>query len=265
MAAASPAEFERVAREAAEAAGRGLRERFGQPINVRSKGLHDFVTEADDEAERTIVEHLRGNYPDHSIMTEESAPDTAPGGYRWIVDPLDGTTNFIHGVPTFCVSIALEDERGLVAAAIHDPLREETFCAHRAGGARRNGETIRCNDPADPHDSLIATGFPFRELSRLDQYLEAFETFVRSTAGIRRAGSACMDLAYTACGRYDGFWEVGLSTWDIAAGALLVLEAGGTVTDITGGDGYLRSGDILAAGKKLHPVMLRTTRAAFGR
>jgi myo-inositol-1(or 4)-monophosphatase len=262
----SPAEFERVAREAAEAAGESLRERFQHemPLAVETKGLHDFVTEADHQAEAIVISHLQRHCPDHTILSEESFPETGPGGYRWIVDPLDGTTNFIHGVPTFCVSIALEDHSGLLAAAIRDPMRGETFHAHRGGGARCNGKPIRCTDPEEPTDALIATGFPFREMSRVKPYLVAFERFIHSTAGLRRAGSAAMDLAYTACGRYDGFWEVGLSTWDIAAGSLLVIEAGGQVTDVLGNDGYLRSGDIVAAGRKLHPIMLETTREAFG-
>jgi myo-inositol-1(or 4)-monophosphatase len=152
----------------------------------------------------------------------------------------------------------------LLAGAIHDPIRDETFHASRGGGAKLDGEPIRCSAPGKMGQALIATGFPFRELSRLGGYLEAFEAFVRSTAGIRRAGSAAIDLAYTACGRYDGFWEIGLSRWDIAAGTLLVREAGGTVTDVVGGDGSLDSGDIVAAGPGMHGKLLEVTKRAFG-
>ncbi len=262
----TPETFESVACEAARAAGRLVRARFdgGRPVSVERKGLHDFVTAVDREAEAAVIAHLRSRFPDHAVMSEEASPEASAADHRWIVDPLDGTTNFIHGVPLFAVSVALEDRQGLVAGAIHDPLRQETFHARRAGGARLNGQPIRCSDPEDPHEALVATGFPFRELSRLDRYLEAFAAFVRTTAGLRRAGSASIDLAYTACGRYDGFWEIGLSRWDIAAGVLIVREAGGRVTDVLGGETMLDSGDIVAAGARLHVRMLELTRNAFG-
>jgi myo-inositol-1(or 4)-monophosphatase len=261
----APARFEEAAIEAAKRAGDIIRGHFvdDRPVEVEQKGVHDFVTAVDREAENTILEFLRGRFPDHVVMAEEASPDEDAAEHRWIVDPLDGTTNFIHGVPTFAVSIGLEDREGLVAGVVHDPIRDETFHAHRGGGARLNGDPIRCSRPASSHEALVATGFPFRELSRLDRYLQAFEAFVRTTAGLRRAGSAAIDLAYTACGRYDGFWEIGLSRWDIAAGALLVQEAGGIVTDIAGGSGYLDSGDIVAAGTDFHGTMLGVTRSVF--
>jgi myo-inositol-1(or 4)-monophosphatase len=259
------ANYERTACEAALAGGAILRRRFAEgAVAVEHKGLHDFVTAIDREAEAAVVGLLRQRFPDHAVMAEEGSPAEAAADYRWIVDPLDGTTNFIHGVPVFAVSVALEDRNGLVAGAIHDPLRDETFHARRGAGACLNGASIRCSAPAGPQEALIATGFPFRELSRVDCYLRAFEAFIRSTAGLRRAGSASLDLAYTACGRYDGFWEIGLSRWDIAAGVLLVREAGGRVTDVLGGDTCLASGDIVAAGPALHRTMLAVTRVAFG-
>jgi len=262
----TPAALESTALEAAQAAGRLLKQRFEEkgPLRVEAKGLHDFVTQVDLDAESVIVSFLQERYPHHAVMSEEASPEAERAGHRWIVDPLDGTTNFIHGVPTFGVSIAVEDREGLLASAIHHPLRGETFHAHRGGGARLNGAPIACSHPADPNEALIATGFPFRELSRLDRYLVAFEAFARCTAGMRRAGAACIDLAYTACGRYDGFWEVGLSRWDIAAGVLLVREAGGTVTDVVGGNSSLETGDIVAAGAEFHPALLDVTRDAFG-
>jgi myo-inositol-1(or 4)-monophosphatase len=260
------AEFERVAAEAARQAGRLLRGRFSeeQPVAVETKGLHDFVTAVDREAEQIVRDCLTNRYPEHAVMAEEGSPHERAADYRWIVDPLDGTTNFVHGVPTFAVSVALEDPQGLVAGVIHDPIRDETFHAHRGGGARLNGRPIRCSRPAGPHEALIATGFPFRELTRVDRYLRAFEAFIHTTAGLRRAGSASIDLAYTACGRYDGFWEIGLSRWDIAAGVVLVREAGGHVSDVVGGDTFLDTGDIVAASAGFHPVLLEVTRAAFG-
>jgi len=261
----SDREFETVATEAARAAGALLRRRFNekQPLPFETKSLHDFVTAVDREAEGILYEFLERHCPGHTIMSEEGSPDAESAEYRWVVDPLDGTTNFIHGVPTFAVSVALEDRQGLAAGAIYDPVRDEMFHAHRGGGAKLNGATIQCSRPADMHVSLIATGFPFREVSRLRQYLEAFEAFVHATAGMRRAGSAALDLAYTACGRYDGFWEIGLSRWDIAAGTLIVREAGGTVTDVVGGDTTLETGDPLAADGGFHSALLGVTRAAF--
>jgi len=258
--------FEATAREAARAGGRLIRERFQEdlPIRVESKGLHDFVTQVDRDAESAVLSVIREAYPDHAIMSEEGSPDEAATGLRWVVDPLDGTTNFIHGVPTFGVSVALEDADGLLAGAIHDPIRDEMFHAHRGGGARMNDAPIACASPPGLQDALIATGFPFRELSRVGPYLKVFETFIRSTAGLRRAGAASIDLAYTACGRYDGFWEVGLSRWDVAAGVLIVREAGARVTDVVGGDSTLDTGDIVAAGPALHESMLQVTRSAFG-
>jgi len=261
-----PERFEAVACAAAHQAGGILRRRFREraPLVVEEKGLHDFVTEVDREAEAAVLGYIAAHFPQHPVMSEEASPELPPSGYRWVVDPLDGTTNFIHGVTPFSVSVAVEDERGLLAAAIHDPIHAETFHAFRGGGARLNGDPLRCSDPASADHALIATGFPFRELSRLDRYLRAFEACVRSTAGIRRAGSAAIDLAYTACGRYDAFWEIGLSRWDVAAGALIVLEAGGVVTDPLGGDRYLDTGDIVAAGPEMHTRILEITREAFG-
>ena len=258
-------EFEHAACEAARTAGKVLRRRFRESLDVQEKGLHDFVTDVDREAEAAVVDYLTGRFPDHAVMAEEGSPSASAGAaHRWVVDPLDGTTNFIHGVTPFSVSVALEDDRGLVAGAICDPILDETFHAARGAGARLNGEPIRCSEPDGTDLALIATGFPFRELTRLAQYLQAFEAFIRTTAGIRRAGSAAVDLAYTACGRYDGFWEIGLSRWDVAAGILIVREAGGTVTDVVGSDGMLDTGDIVAAGSRLHPMMLSVTKNAFG-
>jgi myo-inositol-1(or 4)-monophosphatase len=258
-------ELEKVACEAAWAAGRLLARRFRDrtPLVVETKGLHDFVTQADREAEAEAVRVIRSRYPGDAVMAEEGSPAAVAHGRRWVIDPLDGTTNFIHGVPVFAVSVAVEDDSGVEAGAVHDPLRDETFHASRGGGARRNGEPIRVSDLSTTRDALVATGFPYRELSRLDRYLVAFERFVRSTAGMRRAGAAAIDLAYTACGRYDGFWEIGLSRWDVAAGSLLVVEAGGIVTDLHGGSRHLATGDVVAAGPALHAKMLEVTRAAF--
>ena len=261
----SPALLEEAACEAALRGGEVLRRRFreGGLLRVESKGLHDFVTEVDREAESVVVGLLRERFPSHGILAEEGSAEAGTGALRWVVDPLDGTTNFIHGVATFAVSVAVESPDGVLAGAIHDPVHGETFHARRGGGARLDGRPIRCSATATLDDALVATGFPFRELRRLDGYLRTFEAFVRSTAGMRRAGSAALDLAHTACGRYDAFWEFGLSRWDIAAGCLIVAEAGGTVTDLAGGGDYLTSGDVVAAGAVLHPAVVAVTRSGF--
>jgi len=258
-------EFEDIAVEAAHAGGEVLRRRFadrsGLLVSVKAK--HDYVTEVDHEAEAAVVAVLRRRAPAHAILAEEGSPGGENAGFRWIVDPLDGTTNFIHGVPTFAVSIGLEDEHGLVAGCVVDPCRGETFHARRGGGAFLNGVKIACT-PVDQLDAaLIATGFPFRDMDRLPAYLTAFERFIRSTSGLRRAGSASLDLAYTACGRYDGFFEVGLSPWDLAGGAIVVIEAGGLVTDVGGGPDFLREGSVVAAGARLHAAMLAITKSSF--
>ncbi len=251
-------EFEQTAMEAASVAGLVLRKRFrsADPLQVERKGFHDFVTEVDRESERRLTAVLRERYPDHGIMAEEGSPETCRTGYRWIIDPLDGTTNFIHGIPTFCVSVALEDEEGLLAGAVFDPFHDEMFHASRGEGARLNGDPIRCSRPAGFDAALLSTGFPFRNFEKIDRYLEALKSCMETTSGIRRAGSAAIDLAYTACGRYDGFWETGLAPWDLAAGALLVQEAGGTATDFSGGDRYLLTGEIMAAGRETYREML---------
>jgi len=257
--------FEAIAVEAARAGGDVLRRRFANraALSIEVKATHDYVTEVDREAEAAVVDVLRRRAPSHSILAEEGSVGAAGAAHRWIVDPLDGTTNFIHGVPTFAVSIGLTDERGLVAGCVHDPCRDETFHARRGGGAYLNGARISCTLLDHLDAALIATGFPFRKLDRLSAYLAAFERFVRSTSGLRRAGSASLDLVYTACGRYDGFFEIGLSPWDLAGGALVVLEAGGVVTDVHGGPEFLRDGSVVAAGPRLHAAMLAITKSEF--
>jgi myo-inositol-1(or 4)-monophosphatase len=261
---AAGAEFESIAVEAALAGGTVLRRRFAgrADLSIEVKAKHDYVTEVDREAEAAVVAVLRRRAPGHAILAEEGSGG-GDSTYRWIVDPLDGTTNFLHGVPTFAVSVGLEDEQGLVAGCVFDPSRGESFHAHRGGGAFLNGEPIACTELDHLDAALIATGFPFREMDRLPAYLTAFERFVRSTSGLRRAGSASLDLVYTACGRYDGFFEVGLSPWDLAGGAIVVMEAGGLVTDVHGGPGFLANGAVVASGARLHAAMLAITKGTF--
>jgi myo-inositol-1(or 4)-monophosphatase len=247
---------------AAREAGGILRTRFREQLSleVEQKGPHDFVTEVDRQCETAIVSRLRADLPDIAIQAEEGSPDDARAAVRWIVDPLDGTTNFIQGVATFAVSIGLVDEDGLAVGVVFDPVHDELFHAVRGAGARLNGQPLRVSDKRDLDTAVLATGFPFRMFEKLDGYVATLRTLMTTTAGIRRAGSAALDLAHTACGRYDAFFEVGLSPWDIAAGALLVVEAGGLVTDCGGGDRFIEDGEIVAGGPGLHAAVLDVTR-----
>src|SRR2546428_5591276 len=233
--------------------------------SIQEKGRNDFVTIADRRAEEAIVGLIRDRFPDHAILAEESPPTHGPSGFRWYIDPLDGTTNFIHGYPLFCVSVGLADPQGMRAAAVYDPLRDEMFTATRGGGAFLNGQPIRVSPAEKLSQALLVTGFPFRSLDRLDPDLASFRSFILGPSGLRRAGSAALNLAYVACGRYDGFWEMSLSPWDVAAGSLLVREAGGAVTDFQGREDYLESGDIVAANLNVHPAMLRVLRESMER
>ncbi|MFH1436249.1 MAG: inositol monophosphatase family protein [Pseudomonadota bacterium] len=236
-------------------AGKGARGR------VDRKRAFDYVTETDREAERVIIGEIKKRFPDHGFLAEESARDRQEGGYRWIIDPLDGTTNFIHGFPMFCVSIALELAGGIIVAVVLNPLSDELFAAKKGEGAFMNGERICVSSPAELEDCLILTGFPFRFKELTDNYLGMFKSVFLKVADLRRCGSAALDLAHVAAGRGDGFFEIGLSAWDMAAGSLLVTEAGGVVTDFSGGPGYLDSGNVIAAGPKVHAMLLENIRS----
>ncbi len=227
-------------------------------LNVEHKGKNDYVSEVDKDAENTIIQTILKYYPDHEILAEESGSASSndkASDTRWIIDPLDGTTNFLHQFPQFCVSIAVEVKGKLEHAAIYDPTRDEMFTASRGQGAAINNHRIRVSEQKTLDNALLATGFPYHDFSYLDAYLESFKAFMTSTAGIRRPGSAALDLAYVACGRVDGFWEMNLKPWDIAAGALIVKEAGGLATDFQGGSDFLKSGNIMATNPKLYKEM----------
>ncbi|MHB8253115.1 MAG: inositol monophosphatase family protein [Acidiferrobacter sp.] len=223
-------------------------------LQVETKSRHDFVTEVDRRAEELIIDTLRGAYPDHAILAEESG--LAPGNeWEWVIDPLDGTTNFLHGFPQFAISIGLRRRGRLEQAVVFDPLRDELFTATKGEGAQLNDRRIRVSRVADLDGALLGTGFPFRQTDSLKHWIAMFEQVAQNTSGIRRAGSAALDLAYVACGRLDGFWETGLKPWDIAAGSLLVREAGGLASDLfTDGD-PLDSGNILAGNPRVYSLM----------
>ncbi|MCI0505204.1 MAG: inositol-1-monophosphatase [Gammaproteobacteria bacterium] len=224
-------------------------------LNVQSKSENDFVTEVDRAAEQEIIRTIRKAYPNHGILAEESG--TLSGDdFVWIIDPLDGTTNYVHGFPQFAVSIALKHKQVLEQAVVYDPLRQELFTASRGRGAQLNDRRIRVTSRTSLKGALLGTGFPFRQQQYLDAYLATFKALFPMTSGIRRAGAASLDLAYVAAGRLDGFWEIGLYPWDMAAGALLIEEAGGFVADFTGRNEYMKSGNVIAANPKLLKPML---------
>jgi len=249
----------KAARRAGAVINRASRDLDG--VTVTRKRHNDFVTEVDQAAEAAIIEVLRKAYPDHAILAEESGADGS-SEYQWVIDPLDGTTNFIHGFPQYAVSIALRHSGVLEQAVVYDPGRNELFTATRGRGAFVNDRRIRVSKRTKLADALIGTGFPFRSFEHIDEYVGMFKSVTEHTAGIRRPGAAALDLAYVAAGRLDGFWEIGLSAWDMAAGALLILEAGGLVTDFDGEPHYLDRGHIVCGAPKVFVPLLQVVQAA---
>lgn len=224
-------------------------------IRVSQKGRNDFVTEVDRMAEREIIGTIHRSHPEHAILAEESGRE-GDSETVWIIDPLDGTTNFLHGFPVFAVSVAVSHQGRLEHGVIYDPLRQELFTASRGSGAQLDGRRIRVSERRSIEQSLIGTGFPFRGKEEwLESYLPMLRAIIAGTAGVRRPGAASLDLAYVAAGRLDGFWELGLQPWDMAAGALLIREAGGLVSDLQGGDDWLEGGNILAGNPKIHAAL----------
>lgn len=226
-------------------------------LRVARKGWNDFVTEVDHAAEREILRTIHRAYPEHAVLAEESGGQ-GRGEFLWIIDPLDGTTNFLHGFPVFAVSIGVQRRGTLEYAVVYDPLRNELFTATRGSGATLNDRRIRVSNRTELAGTLLGTGFPFRGATYLDDYLRMFRELFVQTSGIRRAGSAALDLAYVAAGRLDGFWEIGLKPWDMAAGVLLIREAGGLVSDFVGGGQFMDSGNIIAAAPKVHAAIVST-------
>ena len=247
----------RAARQAGNVIARNI-DRF-DAFTVSEKSTNDFVTDIDRVAERRIIDTIRRSYPDHAFLAEESGAH-GHNDFEWIIDPLDGTANFVHGFPHVAVSIAVRHRGRLQHAVVFDPLRQELFTASRGSGAQVNDRRLRVATKSNLKGALLGSGFLFRELDRLESYLTALKALISGQAQIRRSGSAALDLAYVAAGRLDGFWELGLAPWDIAAGALLVQEAGGIVAEPSGGHDYMRSGDVAAANPKVLRAMLRTIR-----
>src|SRR5579859_1944806 len=226
-------------------------------LNVRSKRAKDYVTEVDQAAEQAIIDIVKKAYPEHGFLAEESGASEQDAEYVWIIDPIDGTTNFIHGFPQYCTSIGIRHRGSMAHAVIYDPVGNELFTASKGRGAFLNDRRIRVTKCLKLEGALVGTGFPFKELGRADLYLAQLKAMMEKTAGVRRAGAAALDLAYVACGRLDAFWELGLSPWDMAAGALLVQEAGGLVADPAGEQDFLATGDVCAATPKMFTQFLQ--------
>jgi myo-inositol-1(or 4)-monophosphatase len=242
--------------QTAKDAGRVLAEKFGRVIQISQKGEIDLVTEADLASEKLIIERIQTHYPRHSILAEESgASDHERAEFRWIVDPLDGTTNYAHGYPCFCVSIGLQRNDELVIGVIYDPIRDEMFSAERGEGATLNGRRIRVSETQSLDRALLCTGFPYDVRGRGD-FARHFTNFIMYSQGVRRDGSAAMDLAAVACGRFEGFWEEGLHPWDVAAGVVIVEEAGGQVSRYDGSKIDIHRPPIVASNGLVHQEML---------
>ena len=230
-------------------------------LTIEKKQRNDYVSEVDRQAESKVIQILQKAYPDHAILGEESGlHGTDKNEFTWIIDPLDGTTNFLHGLPHFCVSIALRVKGRLDQGVIYNPVSQELFTASRGEGACLNSKRIRISRVSALEDALLGTGFPFRDGADLDGYMKIQSQFTRKSAGLRRSGSAALDLAYVAAGRLDGYWQSELQAWDVAAGGLLVREAGGLINDFSGGETWLDSGDVVAASPKLMHAMLTEMR-----
>jgi len=229
-------------------------------LTVQRKGQHDYVSEVDKMAEQAIVETLLEAFPDHAILAEEGGAQ-GQSEYVWIIDPLDGTTNFLHGLPQFAVSIALQHKGLLSQAVVFDPTNNELFTATRGRGAHLNERRLRVSKQTRLEDALIGTGFPYHDFSDVEAYLNILRDLMPKVAGVRRPGAASLDLAYVAAGRYDAFWEAGLKQWDMAAGVLLIQEAGGLVTDFEGGENVLGSGNIVGGNPKIFAQLLGIVQA----
>lgn len=257
----TPDELKTLCAEAARRGGEVLKAKWGQLRTIEFKGATDLVTDADRASEAEVLGFLRSACPTDAVLAEESGAsgDAGGTGRRWFIDPLDGTTNYAAGIPHFAVNVAVADGEGMAAAATLDPLRGELFLASRGGGATLNGAPIRCSDNGTLLNAVLTTGFVVSKHADLEEPIKLFAAFLRRTRSIRRFGSAALDMAWVACGRFDAFWEQRLAPWDIAAGLLLVREAGGVVTDLNGSAEVLHHGTVMAASAAIHPQLMAVT------
>ncbi len=230
---------------------------------VEYKGLNDLVSYVDKTAEEQLVSALAGLLPSSGFITEENTNNTRSADYNWIIDPLDGTTNFVHGIPCFCISIALMLKEKIVMGVVYEINLDECFYAYENGGARLNGKKIAVSGINELKGSLLATGFPYSNYDRMKPYMEVFDYCMYNTHGLRRLGSAAVDLVYVACGRFEGFYEYGLNAWDVAAGALIVTEAGGTVSDFSGGGNFIFGKEIIATNKNIFDELSEVIKEKF--
>jgi myo-inositol-1(or 4)-monophosphatase len=237
-------------------------------IKIEQKGRNDFVSDVDRNAERAIIDTIHKHYPEHAILAEESGRQ-GDSDYVWVIDPLDGTTNFLHGFPVFCVSVGLMYKNRLEHGAVYDPMRQELFTASRGQGAQLDGRRIRVSNQTSLERALIGTGFPFRDSNiPLDPYMNMLKAVLAHSSGVRRAGAAALDLCYVASGRFDAFWETGLAKWDLAAGALIIREAGGIISGLDGSENFLDTGHVLTGSPKIYSALAKLLaadiKAAFG-
>ena len=248
-----------IAIRAARAAGNIIASGFDNrtDLQIEAKGDNDYVTSVDKEAERAIIYKIKQSYPEHSFVGEEGGVVAGDDDFKWVIDPLDGTTNFIKGIPHFAVSIALMHKGRLDQGVIFDPIRGELFTASRGAGAQLNGFRIRASTAKELSQTILGTSFPYKNKTSLPQYQESFNKIFMQAGDIRRSGSAALDLAYVASGRYDGYWERGLKPWDIAAGELMVRESGGLVTDFSGGNDPMHKGEIIAGNPKIVQILAK--------
>ncbi len=254
-----------VAIQAALGGGKILKENFGtiSGKDIEDKNPFDYVTIIDKKSEQFIIDFISKHYPDHKIFAEESGKTEQKHENRWIIDPLDGTTNYIHGYPNSAVSIALEKKGGIILGVIYDPFRNELFYAEKTKGAYLNNKPIHVSTRSKEKHCLIATGFPFRNRNFLSLYWDILSEIFMAVSGIRRTGSAALDLAHVACGRFDGFWELKLSPWDIAAGSIIIEEAGGRITDFEGKNRHIWTGDVVASNNLIHEFLLKKIQKVF--
>ena len=250
--------------QAAKVAGQYLKSRVGKVLDVQTKDgeARNLVSEVDRNSEKMIIDMILQQHPDHAILAEEGGTGAMTSNYRWVIDPLDGTTNFLHGIPMYCVTIGIEHKGTIVGGVVYDPNLEELFTAEEGSGAFLNGNRIRVSQTSHLMESLLVTGFPYDIASNPNHAIERFIGFLKACRGVRRLGSAALDLCWVASGRFDGFWEVNLHPWDIAAGMLVVQEAGGKMSDFRGGTGTIHDKQILASNGVLHEAMLRVLAAA---
>ncbi len=255
-----------IAIEAAKEAGKFLKYSVGRVKNIEKKlgEERNLVSEIDKGSEERIIGIIRRHYPHHAILAEESGASTASSDYKWVIDPLDGTTNFLHGVPIFCVTIAVEYKGEIVAGVVYDPNLDELFTAEKGSGAYLNGKRLSVSTTSRLIESLLVTGFPYDIAQNPENAIGHFVNFLVEARGIRRLGSAALDLSYVAAGRFDGFWEVNLNPWDMAAGMLFVREAGGRVTDFAGEESSIYKKQVLASNGRIHEAMVAVLRKGFG-